>query len=469
MHAPDRHADADHPDRRRAGAGRGRRIDHRSPTGCDTDPGQRDHGGGRAGPSRPAGRITVFSLVRGPWELRLARRRRARPRGRRRRAAARRRLGGRRRQHRAPWPPATATVTAGRLTSRLTHVPISGDARRTRSPPAIAVHDDAGPLGGPVRVPWLDHVPRPGTWTPRSSNCPRMASGGPAGLRRRPRRRGRRASRCGSTGPTACGPTTASIHQQPGSVPGTSKKGEGMKRSIAAVLGIAMAVSLVLAGCSGGDDVVGLPTARDAHAWPAGAWPPRRSSRPSPTASTRPTPTSRCELKEYDAANYDTQMIADLAAGKAPDIYVQKNLKNFYTYQNGKQLLDVSDVAARPRRQGRRPRPTTRWTARPTRSRTGRTPGCCSTTRRCSTRRASPSRTRSWTWDDYADAPRSSYHGAEGGRFQGARRLPAHLAVDGAGIRARPDPGRRPGERRLLLPQAVLRAGRSTCRSPAPR
>ena len=54
-------------------------------------------------------------------------------------------------------------------------------------------------------------------------------------------------------------------------------------------------------------------------------------------------------MKEYDAANYDTQMIADLAAGSAPDIYVQKNLKNFYTYQNGKQLLDVSDVAATAR------------------------------------------------------------------------------------------------------------------------
>lgn len=35
----------------------------------------------------------------------------------------------------------------------------------------------------------------------------------------------------------------------------------------------------------------------------------------------------------------------DLAAGTAPDMYVQKNLKNFFTYQDGGQLLDVSDVA----------------------------------------------------------------------------------------------------------------------------
>ena len=51
------------------------------------------------------------------------------------------------------------------------------------------------------------------------------------------------------------------------------------------------------------------------------------------------------ELKEYDAADYDTQMIADLAAGSAPDLYILKNLKNFYTYQSGEQLMDVSDVA----------------------------------------------------------------------------------------------------------------------------
>ncbi|UFU06773.1 ABC transporter substrate-binding protein [Ruania halotolerans] len=52
------------------------------------------------------------------------------------------------------------------------------------------------------------------------------------------------------------------------------------------------------------------------------------------------------ELKEYDATEYDTQMIADLAAGSAPDMYVLKNLKNFFTYQDGDQLLDLSEVAS---------------------------------------------------------------------------------------------------------------------------
>src|SRR5699024_9892925 len=51
------------------------------------------------------------------------------------------------------------------------------------------------------------------------------------------------------------------------------------------------------------------------------------------------------DLVEYSADDYDTQMIADLSAGSAPDLYVMKNLKNFFTYEDGGQLVDVSDVA----------------------------------------------------------------------------------------------------------------------------
>ena len=58
-------------------------------------------------------------------------------------------------------------------------------------------------------------------------------------------------------------------------------------------------------------------------------------------------PKYKVELKEYDATNYDTQMTADLAAGSAPDVFALKNLKFFYTYQSGDQLVDVSDVAAK--------------------------------------------------------------------------------------------------------------------------
>jgi len=64
-------------------------------------------------------------------------------------------------------------------------------------------------------------------------------------------------------------------------------------------------------------------------------------------AFTKANPNITITLKEYKAGNdYDTQMIADLAAGVAPDLYVIKNLNNLFTYQDGKQLMDVSDVAA---------------------------------------------------------------------------------------------------------------------------
>ncbi|WP_308285549.1 DUF2264 domain-containing protein [Actinoplanes hulinensis] len=106
----------------------------------DPDPPGRDHGAGRPGKLRRAGRITTFSLVRGPWEIRLVRVDDAEP------EAARLRIGG--------WP-----VTGGTLISRLT--PLTGDDAIA----GISEHHDAGPLGDPVRVPWLDlPVPGPGTW-----------------------------------------------------------------------------------------------------------------------------------------------------------------------------------------------------------------------------------------------------------------------------------------------------------------
>ncbi|MET0425851.1 MAG: extracellular solute-binding protein [Actinoplanes sp.] len=111
-----------------------------------------------------------------------------------------------------------------------------------------------------------------------------------------------------------------------------------MKRSLSA----AAALLLILSGCSGGTDE------DDANTLTLGGW----SLATTPEFQTLADgfhaahPEVTVELKEYDAANYDTQMIADLAAGKAPDIYPQKTLKNFLTYQNGKQLLDVSDVAS---------------------------------------------------------------------------------------------------------------------------
>ncbi|MFC4072914.1 ABC transporter substrate-binding protein [Actinoplanes subglobosus] len=114
-----------------------------------------------------------------------------------------------------------------------------------------------------------------------------------------------------------------------------------MKRSLAAVTALLLGIT----GCSsGGDAEESGPVTLTLAGWSLATTPEFKTLADGFKTSH---PDIVVELKEYDAANYDTQMIADLAAGKAPDIYVQKNLKNFFTYQNGKQLLDVSDVAGK--------------------------------------------------------------------------------------------------------------------------
>ncbi|GAA5187395.1 DUF2264 domain-containing protein [Rugosimonospora acidiphila] len=105
------------------------------------EPGQRDYGEGRAGRCRPAARLTVFSLVRGAHEVRLVRV--GEPAGGLDPATVRLRVGG--------WP-----VTGG-LTSRV--VSLIGEGTE-----GTTVHEDGGPLGAPVRVPWLDYPVRPATW-----------------------------------------------------------------------------------------------------------------------------------------------------------------------------------------------------------------------------------------------------------------------------------------------------------------
>ena len=117
-----------------------------------------------------------------------------------------------------------------------------------------------------------------------------------------------------------------------------------MNRSRAAVLGASLAISLIVAGCGGGGDDESSAGAKTLTlaGWSLATTPEFKTLADGFHAAH---PDVTIELKEYDAANYDTQMVADLAAKKAPDIYAQKTLKNFYTYAQGKQLVDVSDVA----------------------------------------------------------------------------------------------------------------------------
>ena len=124
----------------------------------DPEPGQRDHGGGRTGRWSPAGHLTVWSLVRGPWELRLVRvdglaggidveTLRLRVGGWAVAGSATAAFGG-----------GVASATAAGLTSWLESVQGGGTAG------AITV-DDGGPLAGGLVVPWLEYAVRVGAWT----------------------------------------------------------------------------------------------------------------------------------------------------------------------------------------------------------------------------------------------------------------------------------------------------------------
>lgn len=118
--------------------------------------GQRDHGDGRTGRSQPAGHITVFSLVRGPWELRLSRVDDLVDAGD---PMPRLRVGGWAVAGDGPVMSAAGgvAVTGARLTSRVASLAGGGVA-------GVTTHSDGGPLGSPVRVPWLDHPVRVGAW-----------------------------------------------------------------------------------------------------------------------------------------------------------------------------------------------------------------------------------------------------------------------------------------------------------------
>jgi multiple sugar transport system substrate-binding protein len=124
-----------------------------------------------------------------------------------------------------------------------------------------------------------------------------------------------------------------------------------MKRSIATGLGIAAAVTMALTACGGGGTTAASETNASAGpvtislaGWSLATTPEFKTLADAFHAAN---PNITVELKEYSAADYDTQMVADLAAHSAPDMYVQKTLKNFFTFQDGGQLMDVSDVASK--------------------------------------------------------------------------------------------------------------------------
>ena len=123
-----------------------------------------------------------------------------------------------------------------------------------------------------------------------------------------------------------------------------------MNRSMRAVLGVAAAATLALAGCTSEVNQVQEepfptgPVEISLAGWSFASTPEFQTLADGFHALH---PNVTVKLVEYDAAQYDTLLAADLAASKAPDVYILKNLKNFYTYQSNGQLKDVSDIAAK--------------------------------------------------------------------------------------------------------------------------
>jgi multiple sugar transport system substrate-binding protein len=146
-----------------------------------------------------------------------------------------------------------------------------------------------------------------------------------------------------------------------------------MKRIITISAGLTIG-ALALAGCSSDGSGSGDGVAEDGSltltlsAWSVATTPEFQLLA---DAFHEKNPNVTVEVKDYDPAEYNTLVTTDLAAGKGPDIITQKEVKFLTTFQEGGQLLDVSDVSL------------------PDGIGTARTHGFSSTTRTSSSRRAS--------------------------------------------------------------------------------
>jgi multiple sugar transport system substrate-binding protein len=118
-----------------------------------------------------------------------------------------------------------------------------------------------------------------------------------------------------------------------------------MKRKYAAAAGIAVVATLSLAACSGGTEAApeeeSGPVTLTLSGWGLDTTPEFQALA---DAFHEENPDVTVELMGYDAAEYNTLITADLAAGSGPDIITQKEVKFVPTFVEGGQLLDVSDI-----------------------------------------------------------------------------------------------------------------------------
>ncbi|HTN56357.1 MAG TPA: extracellular solute-binding protein [Microbacterium sp.] len=117
-----------------------------------------------------------------------------------------------------------------------------------------------------------------------------------------------------------------------------------MNRRILAAGSIAAVAALALTGCSAGSDTPAEPSgpvSLTLSGWSLDTTPEFQALA---DAFHEKNSDITVTLKEYDPTEYNTLVTADLAAGSGPDIITQKEVKYLTTFQEGGQLLDVSDV-----------------------------------------------------------------------------------------------------------------------------
>ncbi|MFL0410379.1 ABC transporter substrate-binding protein [Microbacterium paludicola] len=120
-----------------------------------------------------------------------------------------------------------------------------------------------------------------------------------------------------------------------------------LKKGLVAVTAGLAAVTL--AGCSGGTGSTpsggaaapGQPITLTVSGWSLETTPEFQTIADGFMAKY---PDVKVEVTEYDPVEYNTLLTTDLAAGSGPDIVTQKEVKFVSTFQEGGQLLDVSDV-----------------------------------------------------------------------------------------------------------------------------
>jgi multiple sugar transport system substrate-binding protein len=125
-----------------------------------------------------------------------------------------------------------------------------------------------------------------------------------------------------------------------------------MNKTTIALLGAAAASALALTACGGDEKPNGDPSSTGGNApskpvtltmsgWSLDTTPEFEVLADAFNAAN---PDVKVEIKEYDANDYGTLMLADMSAGAAPDIITIKEAKAIGQWVDGGQLLDVTDV-----------------------------------------------------------------------------------------------------------------------------